>query len=58
MTEYERLSLLALAEILDALNEMLNPGQVSLGFRRREVSDDIRAAVVEEEAPVEEEEPA
>ena len=58
MTEYERLSLLALAEILDALNEMLNPGQVSLGFRRREVSDDIRAAAVEEEAPGEEEEPA
>ena len=49
MTPFERLSLLALAEIIEALTELRNPTLTSLGMKRYELLDEIRTAVVEEE---------
>ena len=50
MTPYERLSLLALAEIIDLLSEARHPGQyVNVGIRRQELVDMIHMAVAEEE---------
>lgn len=48
MTEYERLSLLALAEIIEALTEIRFPNRTSLGIRREDVLREIREAVAVE----------
>jgi hypothetical protein len=49
MTDFERLSLLALAEIIEVLQEIRNPQRAtSLGLRRGRVMDDIREAVVDD----------
>ena len=51
VTHYERLSLLALAEIIEALVELRNPTLTSLGMKRYELLDEIREAAVTEEEP-------
>ena len=45
MTHYERLSLLALAEIIEALAEARHPGQYpNVGIRRQETVNELREA--------------
>ena len=45
MTHYERLSLLALAEIIEVLQEIRNPQRAaSLGLQREQIMGEIREA--------------